>query len=385
VRQEQGADGEPRFTMLETIREFGLEELSEDREVEPIQRRHAEFYARLAEEAEPVFLQMLPDQATWLVRFDAEHANLRAALSWFLNDGDPRLALRLAAALSWFWNIRVHLGEGRGWLERALAAAPLAPAIDRAKALFGACALTHYQGDEERALALGEESLALFREIGDRAGTGRALNLLGVVAEDRGDYDCATTLLEEALTLHQEDDDRPWTAHTLRHLGLVTYGLGDSERAMALVEEALALNRELGLTVGTTITLIYVGVVACEQGDVRRAAEAYAEALALASEQGARQGIARGLIGVASLVTFQGRHTSAARLFGAGDALCAALGYRFGLPERAQYNRARAAAKRELGDERFTAIWETGRGLPAEEAVNEALALTGELLASTNC
>ena len=385
MRQEQGADGEPRFTMLETIREFGLEELSEDREVEPIQRRHAEFYARLAEEAEPVFLQMLPDQATWLVRFDAEHANLRAALSWFLTDGDPRLALRLAAALSWFWIIRVHLGEGQRWLERALAAAPLAPAIDRAKAVFGASALTHYQGDEERALALGEESLALFRELGDRAGTGRTLNLLGVVAEDRGDYHRATTLLEEALTLHQENDDRPWTAHTLRHLGLVTYGLGDHERATALVEEALALNRELGLTVGTTITLIYVGVVACERGDVRRAVEAYAEALALASEQAARQGIARGLFGVASLATFQGRHTSAARLFGAGDAVCAALGYRFGLPERAQYDRARAATKRALGDERFTAIWETGRGLPAEEAVNEALALTGELVASTNC
>ncbi len=380
VRQEPGADREPRFTMLETIREFGLERLGEAREIEAIQRRHAEFYVRLAEEAEPVFLRMLPGRAAWLVRLDSEHPNLRAALTWLLDGGDPEPGLRMAAALWCFWHLRGDFAEGRSWLERALAAVPHPAPLNRAKAVFGACLLTHYQGDEERALALGEESLALFREIGDRAGIGRALNLLGVVAEDRGDYERATSLFEEALSPHREDDD-PWTAHALRHLGLVTYGRGDLQRAAALIEEALALNRELGLTWGVTVTLTYLGIVACERNDHERAAAAYAEALGLASRLGSRQGLVRGIVGVATLAAFGGLPALAARLFGAGDALCTALGYRFGLPERAQYDRARATTRRTLGDEGFTTAWEAGRELPAEEAATEALTLVRELAA----
>ena len=199
LRQVPGVGLEPRFTMLETIREFGVERLREAQEVEELQRRHAEFYAMLAEEAEPSFLRMLPTQAQWLVRLETEHANLRAALGWLLEGGDPSLGLRLAAAIWWFWHMRGHLGEGRTWLERALVAVPLPAPLDRAKALAGAGMLMHYQGAEEQALALGEESLALFREIGDRAGTGRALCLLGAGSEDSGDYDRASSALRGSV------------------------------------------------------------------------------------------------------------------------------------------------------------------------------------------
>ena len=348
--RSQEPTGEPRFTMLETIREFGLERLGEAREIEKIQRRHAEFYASWRRRPSRSSCSMLPGRAAWLVRLDTEHPNLRAALTWLLDGGDPE-----SRACGWPQLCRgsgtcaVISSEGRTWLERALAAVPRPSPIDRAKALFGACLLTHYQGDEERALALGEESLALFREIGDRAGIGRALNLLGVVAEDRGDYDRATTLFEEALALHREDDDHPWTAHALRHLGLVTYGRGDLGAGGGADRGGTRAQPGTRADVGRHRHPHLPGSRRLRARRRRRAAEAYAEALALASEQGSRQGIARGLIGVATLAAFGGSPSSAARLFGAGDALCTALGYRFGLPERAQYDRARATTRTHAG------------------------------------
>ena len=185
------------------------------------------------------------------------------------------------------------------------------------------------------------------------------------------------------MALHRAEHDRAWTANALGHLGLVTYGQGDLEQAAALTEEALSLNREVGLPWGLTVSLLHAGVVACERGDYRRAAEVYAEAITLANEQGAFHGIARGLIGVATLMAFRQRPEPAAGLFGAADALYEKLGYRFGLPERAQYDRARAATRRTLGDERFATVWESGRALASEEAITEALTLTREVVAAT--
>ncbi|MFQ5794790.1 MAG: BTAD domain-containing putative transcriptional regulator [Candidatus Bipolaricaulia bacterium] len=178
LRRKEQADGEPRFLILETIREYGLERLEASGESEAIRRTHADYYLALAEQAEPKLEG--PDQRMWLDRLEVEHDNLRAALVWFEQNGEAEAELRLGGALWGFWHMRGYLSEGRRWLEGALAKGEDrdVSASVRAKALHGAGVLTHEQGDYERATVLYEESLDLRRELGDKPGVAILLSNL---------------------------------------------------------------------------------------------------------------------------------------------------------------------------------------------------------------
>ncbi|MFL5586261.1 MAG: ATP-binding protein, partial [Ktedonobacteraceae bacterium] len=211
LRQEEQAAGETRFWMLQTLREFGLEQLARSRELEDTRQVHAEYYLRLTEEVEPSL--QATEQGKWMVRLEQEHENLRAALTWLLaraqggkeqSKQQAEQALRFCIALSWFWNIRGYNREGQTFLEQALALRESVSVPVKAKAFYTAADLTFLLDDLERTDRLGSESLHLFRELGDKVGTADALFLLGTSAWAKGEYMAAQPQLEEAASLYQE-------------------------------------------------------------------------------------------------------------------------------------------------------------------------------------
>jgi predicted ATPase/DNA-binding CsgD family transcriptional regulator len=279
VSREASTD-DVRFRILETIREFGSEQLAASGELPRTQRHHAAYFLALAEDAESQVHG--PEEGRWLQRLEREHDNLRAAMSFVLREREPHAALRLAKALWWFWYVRGHLREGRAWLETALAAAPDAAPAMRAGALHGLGVLAWRQGDFARATHLGEQSLGCFREAGDRLGAANALFLLEMVARSRGDYARAMDLLEESLALFQEIEDAWGVATALLNLGTAARIRGDHARAAACHEESLRLFRQQQDISGTAASLYSLGLVARDRGDLRQAASLADEALEVA-------------------------------------------------------------------------------------------------------
>ena len=178
-----------------------------------------------------------PRQAEWFDRLEAEHDNLRAALSWSLERGDAETTLQMKAELWWFWYKRGHLSEGRRWLEAALENS-MAPISARAEALNGAGVLARNQSDYERAREWLEESLLLRRELGDVTGTADVLVNLGTVALDRGDYPRARALFDESLSLRRESGDRWGTALALNNLGATAQAQGNLAEALPCARRA---------------------------------------------------------------------------------------------------------------------------------------------------
>jgi tetratricopeptide (TPR) repeat protein len=411
VREEETAGGEPRFSMLETIREFALERLVASGEGPGLRRRHAQHYLALAEEAEPKLAGV--EQAAWLERLETEHDNLRAALGWSGSDGEsPEIGLRLAGALLWFWYTRGHFAEGRRWLMQLLAAGADAPAPARAKALNAAGNLareqgeyreaaalheealaafralddtdsvawtlgflglvSQYRGEYERTMELHAESLALFRQVGDRQATALALYWLGFAARAQGRHEQAERHLEESLSIFRAVGDDWGVSRVLTNLGCIARARGDHQRAASLHEESLALGRELGDKRGIAVSLHDLGRLAAVRGDEPRAAELLRESLALRHDLGDRLGIAECLEALAESAVARGHPAHAARLFGAAEALRAALGAPLPPVDRPIYERQRAAAQAALGDEAFTAGLAEGRAPPLAQAVAEA-------------
>src|SRR5829696_5546433 len=212
IRQEEGPGGEPRFVMLETVHEYAREKLGESSEAEEIKRVHAQYFLTLAEEADPELRGQ--DQLEWLERLEAEHDNMRAALSWALGCKEAEVALRLGGALWWFWWMRGYYSEGRRWLPEALAMDGRGSPEVRAMALAGAGALAEEQGDYDRAQEACQEGLELLANEGREASEAKQnlLERLGWVACLREEYGQATALYEEGLALSREMSDTWWIA-----------------------------------------------------------------------------------------------------------------------------------------------------------------------------
>ena len=384
LRQDDGANGEPRFGMLETIREYALERLEASGEAAVLRQRHARSYLALAEEAE---LKLRgAEQALWLDRLEAEHDNLRAALAWAqaeLTDatGGParaELGLRLAGALLWFWLVRGYVSEGHRWLQAALAApgqvAGALPATSaRAKALAGAGHLAQYRGDYGQAVAFLEESVAVYRAAGDEGGIAWSLGMLGEVARNRGDYGQAAALLDESLALARRLGDQ-WTMyHVLYRLGEMARNRGDYDRAATLYEESLAIRREFGDKRGIAAALHSLAFVSRDQGHTLRAATLLEQSLALHSDLQNKIGIAICLEGLAGIALEAQQPARATQLLGAVEALCEAIGAPLLPTERAHSDRVRSGARDRLSRAAFSAAWAEGRAMTPEQAVAYAL------------
>jgi predicted ATPase/DNA-binding CsgD family transcriptional regulator/transcriptional regulator with XRE-family HTH domain len=370
LRAEEDTDGEPRFGMLETIREFGLEQLDASSEAERVRERHAAWFLAFAERLRPR-IDSREGKAT-LDRLDVEHPNLRAALTWAIERGNAAVAVRFGAALWKFWYARGHLAEGSSWLEQAFAIPGASPPGARAEALYGAGWFAHYRGDSALAEAHGGEALVLAREAGDPLRTAMALGLLGGMVHNRGDLARARQSIEEALVHARESGNTHFVAMMAQGVAGVATDQGNHARAAELFEEALAIWRGRGDPWAVGIALFGVGTAAHAQGDVARAAASFREALVLFADHGDRGKVAESVDRLARLAAQSREPARAARLFGAAEALYEAAGFRRSPHDPAGYEHAVEEAREALGEESFAAAWAAGRGLSLEEVVAEA-------------
>ena len=280
LRRGPGPGGEPRYAMLETIREYALDRLAADGEMAAIRRRHAEFFLGLTERAAAALAG--PAQAGWLDRLATEYENLRGALDWLTRqDRATDAGLRLVGLLAPFWEAWGYLAEGRAWLEEALAHSPDGPAALRAGAFDGAGRLAFRQGDYDAARALAGQGLALAREARDERLGARTLATLANVALQRGDHEAARAGHEESLALGRRTGDRAAVAHALARLGGIAWDRGEYARSRALLEEALALRRQMGDLLQIAHSLYSLGHIAWCQGDLLAARALNEEGLAL--------------------------------------------------------------------------------------------------------
>jgi tetratricopeptide (TPR) repeat protein len=325
-------DGEPRFTLLETIRAYAVEQLVAAGESKPLRDGHLAWCVQVAEAAKPELQG--PLQGQWLNRLQIEHDNLRAALAWSIEGEGARLqGLRLATALSRYWRMRGHLSEGRTWLERGLAQPDTAgmPVALRARAYQVTGSLSTKQGDYARAKELYQESLQLGRELGDMDSVAESLSNLGTLAQRQGAWVQARALYEESLALRRELGDKWGIAASLNDLGLLASEQDDYERARVLYEESLALARELGHTAAIATLLNNLGNVATSQGDYERAWALDEESLVLRRRIDDKSSLAISLNNLGRVATRLGNYAQAKVLLDEGLALCRTLGDKQGI------------------------------------------------------
>jgi predicted ATPase/DNA-binding CsgD family transcriptional regulator len=282
-------EGAPRLTMLETIREFGLEQLSNAHEIDSARRAHTSYYLSFAEEAEKGLTG--GDQKNWLLRLDREQDNLRAALRWAIEHHEVDMAQRMAGALQPFWFRRGHWSEGRRWLEEALALdtdATPAPAI-RAKALYGAGLLARFQGDSARARMLCEQSLALYRHLANQAGTLMVLVQLARIGRFQNDQTATQAFLAEAASLIDALPDTVVKADAYVDMVLAQLNLSALQQppeAARYLAESERIQRALNNPAGLAFAISHQANLALFEGDDSRAASRFDEAERMAIELG---------------------------------------------------------------------------------------------------
>ncbi|HEV2122244.1 MAG TPA: tetratricopeptide repeat protein [Chloroflexota bacterium] len=370
-----GKDEAPRFVMLQTIRDFALEQLRLAGECDRAGRRHADYFLALAERASPELRG--PRQAWWLSHLHAERHNLRAALRWFVEQGEADCGLRLGASLWLFWHLHGYLSEGREWLTSLLAlpSAETSTAV-RARALTGFGVLTAYQGEYATARRFLEESVALSRSFLPGGNSTRdlasALAWLGHVVQ-RDEPDMAHSLLDESLALARELNDRALIARVLNNLGEVARRAGHYDRAAALYGEALTQARALGHQSRIGSVLHNLGHVARHRGDLTRAVQYFEEGLGIVRALGFHAGVAHCLAGLAAVAADLGEAERAARLFGVADALLESICSTLVPADQDEYDRSVAATRAQLDDVTFITAWSAARRMPLERAIAYAL------------
>ncbi|HLI50458.1 MAG TPA: tetratricopeptide repeat protein, partial [Thermomicrobiaceae bacterium] len=409
-------DGEPRFEMLQTVREYAQARLAERGETEAVRRRHALGYLWLAEMANPRLTS--PDQTRWLDRLEQSSDNFRLALQWAEDHQEPAVMLRLTSALWRYWNINLHLEEGHRWLSRSLAMAPEAaedaPELVQARleSLFGLGRITLSQGKTSRAreelleglaaatrqddphwigsmsTQLGhisfslceydearryhERALELRRRLEESWPTGISLHSLGRVAFAVGDYEAARGYFEEAIGYLRESSTPPEIGRALAELARTYAALGDRERARALYDECRRLCQDAGEGASTQV-LVWLAPAALALGEHDQALAFYQSILKVFNRIGHRRMVTICLEGIAVVLAAQDEQRAAARLLGAAGRLREEIDNLIQRPERLAIERAREQARSHLGEAAFHDAWEAGRALTLEQAIDEAL------------
>jgi non-specific serine/threonine protein kinase len=368
---------EPRFRMLETVREFGRERLAASGEDAEVRRWHLVYCVALAERlAEHV---RLPEGERVLVRLDADHPDARAALARAEAAGDAALGLRLARALFNYWLARGHLREGIDWLERALGWGAQAPSAERARALGGLGWLALFRGESNRAEAALNEARRVAVAVDARLSEAMALAGLALAHLNRGDYGEAAARTDEALALFREQELATIAGPTYVSLmyarrGEVALADGDLAGAALYLVEAERRQRALGQTWGLSAILRWLGDIERARGDLDAALGRYWESLVQAGDSGHFLFVADAFDGVAAVSAIRGQPERAVRLHGAAAALRERMNLAAAPWERPARERDLAAVRAGLSPAAFVAAWEAGAALPMEAAIAEALA-----------
>ncbi len=420
VRQVEQANGEPRFVMLETVREYALERLKASGEEALIRRAHAAYCLVLGEE--PQQQQGGAQTADPLQHVALEHDNLRAAMEWLIETGDADWGLRLGAALFLFWETREYLTEGRDALGKLLRLpAAASPTRNRSRVLFAAGVLATEQGDYASADSLIAESLAIAQASNDPHGAAVSLNALAVNARDRGEIPRARALFEESLALWRQSGDPQAEARALSNLASVVRLQGDSARARLLYaeclslfaalgdrtgvawsmnsqgdlardqgeaaearrlyEQGLAIFRELGDHWGIAGTLADLGILARDAGDFPGAEARFRESLRIFQDLDHKRGVARLLDCFAVSAANQSHSERALRLAGAAAALRQNIGVSLAPAEQSRLDCALDPARLALQDTGGASVWLEGWSMPLEKAVEDVLATPAARLA----
>ncbi|MEZ4565385.1 MAG: LuxR C-terminal-related transcriptional regulator, partial [Thermomicrobiales bacterium] len=375
VRRIDGVHGDSQYTMLETVREFGLARLEESGEGQEIRRRHAAHFLALAQQADAH--QNTPERKVWLDRLEAEQGNLNSALSWALAQGDAETALGICGCLLTFWQFRFYSTVGLGWVRRALALDQAASPQVRRKARYCAGALAYMHGEHAVATAIFTDLLAEFREAGDPVMAGRVEVALGRLAWDAGDLDAARNRFASSWDLFASCGDDVGLAHSLHGLGLVAHKAGDIAQAERFLRDALRKWHALGFTWELARCIPgHLADVARDAGNWPQALGLYQECLSLNWAAQDLENISWSLMGLAHIAIAEGAWPLAARLM--------AMANRFedltGAPLTPHIHRDHARAERmlidHLGPETFSDALEAARGADLEAEVTAALALT---------
>lgn len=372
LRQEVQADGQPRFTILQTIREFALQRLRETGEEEAVQRRHATYFLRLVEQAEPHLWDQ--DQVIWLDRLESELDNLRAALDWCIKRSDPGLGFRLAGASFRFWDLRGHLSEGRQRLKELLTTFPHR-SPDRVRLLIESAYLAVVQGDFSAPRALLDEACALAQELQDPWSIAFSLLALGVQAAIERDNEQARALMEESIRFARDAHVEIALQVALLYRMQLAHIEGEYGKVEALGQEVEPLLRKQGGTHNLICMLLQLGLTAMMRGNLAPSLRAFRETLQLACELDEKIIMVAAIEGIAWDMHALGKTREAARFLGAADALNDSIGgtIPFVLPWR--FERARMAEAIRVGqpEAEFAAAQEEGRAQQPADAIAEAL------------
>jgi predicted ATPase/class 3 adenylate cyclase len=379
VRQVE-PDGEPRFTLLETIREYATEQLAAREETPELRRRHAEHFWELAERYDPGFFFRIggtgPEQGARGHHLDREYDNIRTALNWATEGGDVATGLRTAGALNWYWQHRGHFADGRGWLERLLSKpdADIEPAV-RIRALLAWGDAAFWQSDRDAAETAWQEAVDLAREIRDHSLLAWSLLDLADIPTFAEDYDRAEAMLTESLAAAEEGGDRILASEVGAVLGRLAYFRGDIATAGERYRQAVAAERELGADRFLAINVGRLGDVEVQLGEFDAAETHYRESLAKVKEAGNVVVTAIMLVYLAWLASRRSDPRRAARLLGAVTRIVDDIGGG-PFPEIPVWSEAEDEPRRALGDQEYEALRAEGYGMSLEEAVAYALVET---------
>jgi non-specific serine/threonine protein kinase len=362
---------EARYRMLETIRDYAQERISESDEAAAVYARHRDWFVALVEGARSGFFAG-PEQATWLQRLSDDHDNLRAALQWAHEDPDGAEAeLRLASGLWRFWEIRGHLAEGSAWLERALARSGGEVSARRANALTGAGVLATQRGDHRAALAAHEASLLLQRELANPPAIAAACSNVANAAIELGNFDRARDLYSEAIELSRTAGDLQGAAFTLLNLADLEARQGNDAEADELYATSIGTFETFGDLWGMAQATSRLALVSRRRGDLPAARARYNDAMGLYRRIGDRRAEARMLAGLGDVTAQEGDLTGAAAIYRESLTLRGQLGDRAGVASTLE----RLAGVAEAEPERAARLVGMAAGL--RESIGAPLSAAG--------
>jgi len=399
-------NGQPRFSMLETLREYALEQLEALGQTRIARRQHWTYYLHLVETIEPRPKE--PDLPAWMKQLEEEHDNIRAALQWTLEQNEVDAALRIAGAVWKLWQIHGHVEEGVEWMKTILARSQGYLSEARAKALWGAGWLGMVKGNLDQSREYFEEGAAISREVGNQRYLGLSLHGIGAVARGQGDFESSRAAFDESLPLFQALGNTEDIAWTFEHLGVTAMEQGDFDQAILDLSQALMLFQELQQNWACAEALTFLGHAALQQRDYALAQEKYEAALAIYQELEDRPNVATmnsyvgatlfnrgdheraiglykeslllardlkdywgltwGVERLAEVAERLGQLERAARLWGAADALRQVSGVSWHPGFHSYYTERRfASLKAKLGETRWAQLWAEGRDMGLNE------------------
>ena len=363
---------EPRYLMLEMVREYAQDCLIASGHLEQMRKRHTRYFTHRTGEIAPL-LQLRHDPGASISSLDDDQDNIRAALAWSFEHDPVAMFLQLASAMQSYWSIRGRLQEGTVWLERALAICARAPLQLRATVVRAAAWLAHDACDYERSQSLGEEGLTLSRQLGDPFAILHALTGLGFVFEDLGAHERSRALHEEALAIGRQMNDPAWIAWSTRHIGRQALLTREYDVAEQLLTASLTLFRVGSYHYGSVDAQANLSIIALEHGEYARAASDARERLELIWDEA---GLRLGLEELAEISVACRQYASAARLLGAAEALQERMGVSIRPSLNIRYRRTVAAVREGLSADGFETMWARGRRLSSAEARARAISLT---------